>query len=278
MTVAELPRQFSSAGIAYHRCGEGPAIVLVHGVGLRAESWLPQIEALGGRYTIYAIDLPGHGESVRLARVAPSIRDYTEAVRAFIEEIVAAPVLVAGHSLGALVTVDLAATVPEACRGIAALNGVFQRPQDARGAVEERARRLREQIGAAPDPVMARAPVERWFGTNPTGRNAEMAAACTAWLEANDIAGYAAAYTAFAETDGASAAALPGLAMPALFLTGEHDPNSTPAMSVAMAGRVTGAEAIVVRGAAHMAGLTHPQEVNDVLLDFLGRIGGDTAQ
>ncbi|MFD2856780.1 alpha/beta fold hydrolase [Seohaeicola zhoushanensis] len=56
--------------------------------------------------------------------------------------------------------------------------------------------------------------------------------------------------------------------MPALFMTGEAEPNSTPAMSRAMAELAPQGQALVVPGAAHMLPMTHPDVVNAALLDL----------
>ncbi|MFY0611236.1 MAG: alpha/beta hydrolase [Hyphomicrobiaceae bacterium] len=269
MPDIELSRSVSPNGLAYHRKGDGPAILLIHGVGLRAESWFPQIEALSAHNTVFATDLPGLGESPSLAELEPTIRHYSEAVRQFIADVIGGPAVVAGHSLGALIAIDLAIIAPEWCQAIAPLNGVYQRTPEALGAVQERARLLREQVGTVWDLKLVTAPVGRWFGEKPTGQLAIFAKLCTAWLEANDQAGYAAAYSAFANTEGPDPDALSGIAMPALFLTGEYDPNSTPDMSRAMAAAVAGGQVVIVPDSAHMTGLTHPDAVNTALLAFL---------
>jgi len=62
MTLKILQRSKSKHGIAYHKIGSGPPLVLIHGVGLRAESWGAQIAYFKSRFTVYALDLPGHGE------------------------------------------------------------------------------------------------------------------------------------------------------------------------------------------------------------------------
>ena len=60
MTSITLPRSKTAQGVAYHRSGDhGAPVVLVHGVGLRAESWFQQIEALGADYRVYAVDICG---------------------------------------------------------------------------------------------------------------------------------------------------------------------------------------------------------------------------
>lgn len=50
-------------GLAYDRRGEGPELVLLHGVGHRRQAWNAVIDLLTPHRTIIAVDLPGHGDS-----------------------------------------------------------------------------------------------------------------------------------------------------------------------------------------------------------------------
>ncbi|MNV34870.1 Alpha/beta hydrolase family protein [compost metagenome] len=81
--------------------------------------------------------------------------------------------------------------------------------------------------------------------------------------------GYARAYSLFATSDEVHASRLPQLAMPALFMTGEGDPNSSPAMSQAMAALAPRGQAQSVPGARHMMNLTDAEAVNARLLAFI---------
>jgi pimeloyl-ACP methyl ester carboxylesterase len=65
-------------------------------------------------------------------------------------------------------------------------------------------------------------------------------------------------YQLFASADAVHAAALPGLAMPALFMTGECDPNSSPDMSRAMALAPQG-QLDIVAAERHMMNVTAPE-------------------
>jgi len=56
--------------------------------------------------------------------------------------------------------------------------------------------------------------------------------------------------------------------VPTLFMTGEFDPNSTPAMTEAMAAVVTGARCRVLAGERHMMGLTGAPQVHGELQPF----------
>ena len=59
-----LPRRIHN-GIAYLETGEGEPLLLIHGVGLNAEAWGPQIDALSDTHRVIALDMPGHGGSAR---------------------------------------------------------------------------------------------------------------------------------------------------------------------------------------------------------------------
>ncbi len=54
-------------------------------------------------------------------------------------------------------------------------------------------------------------------------------------------------------------------------MTGEEEANSTAGMSREMARIAPNAECYIMQGANHMLPMTHPDETNQVLLDFFGR-------
>ena len=244
--------------LAAIRNGTGDTVLMLHGVGLRAEAWSAQIEGLAPQYAIVAPDLQGHGESA-LPKNTKLLSDYTDLIAAAID----APVLVVGHSLGALIALDLAIRHGEKVRAVAALNAIFERDAAAKAAVQGRAAALEDPPAFDPDPTL-----RRWFGD----RDSPERQACQTWLLSVTGNGYRAAYSVFAHSDGPCEAALLNLACPALFLTGEADPNSTPAMSHAMASLTPNGRALIVEGAAHMMAMTHADQVNTALLSFFGDV------
>jgi pimeloyl-ACP methyl ester carboxylesterase len=108
--------------------------------------------------------------------------------------------------------------------------------------------------------------LERWFGDALTPERE----ACAGWLRSVCPVSYKTAYSAFAHSPLPDRAMLASLACPALFMTGGAEPNSTPAMSEAMARLAPRGRAIIVEGAAHMMPMTHAGIVNAALIDFLG--------
>jgi (E)-2-((N-methylformamido)methylene)succinate hydrolase len=253
------PRSEGAGRLAYWVDGQGPALVLIHGVGLRAEAWAGVVPHLAKHCAVYAVDMPGHGESPLDG--ATDLPEFVSRIAAFISAL-NQPVWVAGHSMGAMIALELAACLPDRITGVAALNAIYHRMPEAAQAVQARAGALDGQTVLSPEPTLA-----RWFGDAPTGALAE---ACRGWLSTVDPKGYATAYRIFAHHDGPADDLLSGLHIPALFQTGQLDFNSTPAMSAAMASKAPMGVADCVDGAAHMMPMTHPDAVASVLLKTVG--------
>lgn len=240
--------------------GKGEPLLLIHGVGLRAEAWEPQIAALSAGWHVIAVDMPGHGESDALPEGA-RLPDYVAWGARLIRALGPGAVNVAGHSMGSLIATGLAVEHPSLLRRVALLNGVHRRDAAARSAVLARA----DQISAGNGDIAA--PLDRWFAAD----EAEPRARVAAWLSAVNPQGYAAAYRAFAEGDRVYADRLAGITCPALVLTGEGDANSTAAMTRAMAAAMPRATACVIPGQRHMVSLTAPETVNAALTGWLQR-------
>lgn len=260
MTWITRPRSEGPGGLAYWREGEGPALVLLHGVGLRAEAWGAMMPELAAHHTVYALDMPGHG-ATPLGTIT-ALSDYVDRITAFVQTL-EGPIAVAGHSMGAILALHTANALPAKVTAVAALNAIYRRSPQAAEAIQNRAAALAE--GATdPDPTLA-----RWFGDAPTGSDKACADACRGWLTSVDHDGYATAYHHFAHQDGPTDGQLAALAIPALFMTAENDPNSTPAMSQAMAKRAPQGRACFIENAAHMMPMTHAKEAAGELLATL---------
>ncbi|ABD57071.1 alpha/beta fold hydrolase [Jannaschia sp. CCS1] len=228
------------------RAGAGPCVVLLHGVGLRAEAWGAQINELSQDFDVIAPDIMA-GEG---------LAEFTDPVAEALDR----PAWIIGHSMGAMMALDLAIRYPGRVRGVVAMNAIFRRSDEAKRAVQARAAQLDGTTITDPSPTLT-----RWFGDTPSPERT----ACDRWLTTADPNAYRAAYTVFANEDGPSDTALKTVAYPALFLTGADEPNSTPAMSQAMAALTPQSRAVVIPDAAHMMPMTHPAAVNAHLRAFL---------
>lgn len=247
MTWTTQPRS-KFGELAAIKAGAGPGLLLLHGVGLRAEAWGAQIPVLSRKFRVLAPDMPGHGGSAPFEG-EPTLEAYTDRVA----EALDGPCLVAGHSMGAMIALDLAARYPSLVQGVAALNAVYRRSPDAKRAIAERVANM--DGATAADPA---GPIARWFG----GTKTPQSTACADWLRNADPEGYLAAYRAFAAEDGPADETLRNLQCLALFMTGAQDANSTPEMSEAMAEMAAFGASNILPDAAHMMPMTHGAEVN----------------
>jgi pimeloyl-ACP methyl ester carboxylesterase len=97
--------------------GEGPPLVLVHGLTGSAANWVDLAPLLARRYRLIAPELPGHGGSAPLP-AAPNLDAYADRVRLVAEREGAVPAAYVGHSLGGLVVLRLALRHPEAVSAV----------------------------------------------------------------------------------------------------------------------------------------------------------------
>ena len=109
-----------AAGIelAYEEHGSGPAVVLIHGIASTRSVWRETIEALGPEVRAIAYDRRAYGDSgapepYRGTTVEEQAEDVVELVRS----LDAAPAVVCGHGLGAMIALDLLLRHPELMRG-----------------------------------------------------------------------------------------------------------------------------------------------------------------
>jgi flavin reductase (DIM6/NTAB) family NADH-FMN oxidoreductase RutF/pimeloyl-ACP methyl ester carboxylesterase len=230
-------------------------------VGLNAEAWGSQIEVFSATHRVIALDMFGHGESAAPPRDAV-LDDYVQQVRRLMDDLGIASANVVGHSMGGLVAMGLAIAKPQRVKRLAVLNSVYERDDAARKAVEARA----AQIASAASPDVEPA-LSRWFGSETSALREQVGQ----WLNSVNQEGYAAAYRIFASADRAFSGRLSGILCPALFATGDLDPNSTPAMAEAMAAGTIRGSSAVIQGARHMMPLTAADETNALLKDFLSR-------
>lgn len=145
--------------------GGVPDVVLVHGIGVSGRYFAPLVRALAGRLRVVVPDLVGFGGSPRAAEPL-TIAEHAAVVRALVGELGLARPVVVGHSMGAQVATELAATWPDDV-GATVLVGAVADPRAAT-ALGQGARLLRD-VAHEPPSWTARQVVEylrcgpRWY-------------------------------------------------------------------------------------------------------------------
>src|SRR5271154_1353626 len=99
---------------AYIDAGQGPALLLIHGIGDSSDSWRPVLEQLATDHRVIVPDLLGHGRSEK-PRADYSIAAYANGMRDLLTVLDVDRVTVVGHSLGGGVAAQFAYQFPERC-------------------------------------------------------------------------------------------------------------------------------------------------------------------
>jgi pimeloyl-ACP methyl ester carboxylesterase len=97
---------------AFVMAGQGPALLLLHGLGCDHTTWEPVIRSLAKKYTVIAPDLLGHGRSAK-PRADYSIGGYANGMRDLLTVLNIDKVTVVGHSLGGGIAMQFAYQFPE---------------------------------------------------------------------------------------------------------------------------------------------------------------------
>lgn len=91
--------------------GQGPNIIILHGLFGSSDNWLPQAKMLAGHYRVFLPDLRNHGQSPHADEFNYQLM--AEDIREFIRQHrISAPVVI-GHSMGGKAAMTLATHYPE---------------------------------------------------------------------------------------------------------------------------------------------------------------------
>lgn len=108
--------------LRYEKTGEGPPLILMHTIRTQLEYFRSLAPILAESYTVYAIDLPGHGHSP-IDPVAPFDEPYfRQGVIGFIERLDLKDVTLVGESIGGALALTVAAAIPQRVKRIFAIN------------------------------------------------------------------------------------------------------------------------------------------------------------
>lgn len=119
--------------IRYTVVGTGQPLLLLHGFGASIGHWRNNISVLAAQgYQVYAIDLLGFGDSDKPA-LDYSLHLWQELLCDFISDRIQQPTVFVGNSIGALLSLMMAADYPEHTAGVVLVNaagGLNHRPQE----------------------------------------------------------------------------------------------------------------------------------------------------
>jgi len=240
--------------------GDGPPVLLVHGLGGTGNVWFAQTQLLSRYFKVIRPDLPGSGRSSLPAALTTA--SIVTALHGLITAQGLSSVHLVGHSYGSIVGQHFAQRHPECVRSLG-LVGAFRAPADpVRKALRERAATARKDGMAG----IADATVQMGTAAETKAARPAVAGFVRELVMRQDPAGYAATCEALAATD---AADLSGVKVAACVLTGDEDATSPPLVGRQLATALPGAQFHLIARCGHWTPLEQPLEVNRLLLEFL---------
>ena len=99
--------------ISYREAGKGPPVVILHGLGGRSESWVPQYEGLSNSNLVIGWDAPGYNLSSEMQENEPEIADYMEVLKRFTDALGLKSFHLVGHSVGTCIAAAFHQSYPE---------------------------------------------------------------------------------------------------------------------------------------------------------------------
>jgi 3-oxoadipate enol-lactonase len=243
-------------------------VLLLHAGIADSRMWKPQIDVLeGAGHRVIAPDLRGFGEH----RLEPAPFSYVRDAEAALE----GPAALVGCSLGGRVALELAVHRPDLVERLVLIAPGFpgwEWAEETRAgwAAEEAAYEAGDLETAAEESVRL------WVdgpGRSPEEVDPAMRAAATAMvLRSYEM--QEGAWEAGADEedvlDPPIAGRLDDVRCPTLVLVGDHDVADMQGIAAHLAGSIEGARLVTIPNAAHLPSLERPEEVNELLLGFLG--------
>lgn len=263
-----------SARLYYQTGGQGVPVVFLHGFGLDARMWEPQVEPLAQSFRVIRYDLRGYGRSslpVTWFRGEGRVEPYaqTDDLLELLHHLEALPAHLVGLSMGGQLALRFALTHPQAVRSLVLADSALDGYRWS-VAWQERWRGILEAARAGDLEEAKR----RWLHHPlfaPALERPPVAASLTL-----QIGGYSGWHWVHRDPDRVpSPPALKRLeqvAQPALVVVGERDLPDFQAIADILAGGLPDSRKVVIPEAGHMVNLEAPDPFNREVLGFLRRV------
>jgi pimeloyl-ACP methyl ester carboxylesterase len=272
-SVVERGSAMEPGGASFREAGTGVPVVCVHASASSSGQWRALMDLLSGRFRSLAVDLYGYGQSPPWPEGRPlSLADEATLIEPVFEAAGDRCHLI-GHSYGGAVALKAALTRPDRLRSLILFEPVLFAALVADGPDQPAAREIaavRDDTTAAVDRGDLDAAgarfVDYWMGAGvwagmPASRRQGVAGAMR-----KVRAEWRAAFT-----EPTPLSAFAALDVPTLCIVGSKSPASSRTVARLLAGALPSVTTVEIDGVGHMAPVTHPDRVNAVIAEYLGR-------
>jgi pimeloyl-ACP methyl ester carboxylesterase len=256
--------------ILYREAGEGPVLLLLHGIGSGARSWSAQLQGLSDTRRVIAWNAPGYDASTPLAEDAPPVQLYAEAIKAFLDGLTIARCDVVGHSLGALMAARFACAFPACIRTLTLAGCAIGH---ARYDADERERLLKSRVGDVEELGVRGMAEKRGPRLVSAEASDAMRREVVETMASVNPGGYAQASRMLSQGDMLGDLEILSGDISLQFIYGSVDVITPPKVNLQAAAVRPHAPVHVIEGAGHALYLERPAEFNALVRAFVG--GGD---
>jgi pimeloyl-ACP methyl ester carboxylesterase len=265
--VTESPPRLaalSEVDLAYRDEGEGPCVVLIHGLGMSGEMWRPVRSELARSRRVVAVDLRAAGATRERRRRELGLGLWAADLRELADSLGLDGVVLVGHSLGAGVALAWALERPDDVLGLV-LAG-------AEAGLSSLAPRMLASAAAVEELGLAGWVDERWsqnppFSAASVARDPAALAFYRELLLANDAGDYARTCRAIAAAEDLTAR-VGEIGVPSVVVVGEEDDRTLPEHGRELARLLPRARLVALPGVGHTIPLEAPAAVVDAVLSL----------
>lgn len=254
------------AGFSWREAGTGGALplVLLHGIGSNAASWIGQLEAFATERRVIAWNAPGYGKSAALPGATPVPGDYGAALWCLLDRLGVTRCVLVGQSLGAIMATAAARSDPARVAALILASPATGYAVPAGAALPETIARRIADIRELGPQRMADRRAMRLVTDRATD---EVRALVHGAMASVDPDGYEQAVRLLAGSS--LPALLDGIALPGMVVWGGEDMVTPPAGCRRIAEAFTGCRGIEVPGLGHAFATEGPQQFNDAIRPVL---------
>jgi pimeloyl-ACP methyl ester carboxylesterase len=259
--------------------GEGPDILLLHGLGATKASFFEAAAALSRAHRVHALDLPGFGSSSKPAFAAYDAGYFADAVLGVMDAMGIERAHLVGNSLGGRVAIEVGLRSPDR---VGALGLLCPAVAFVRRGYDPIVRLLRPELGVLPHRFTRGMVANQFWSLFADRDQVDPSVADVVVEEFQRIYGSAGARLAFLSAArnvylerpfgrGGFYPRLAGLEPPALFVWGSHDRLIPAAFARQVAEWLPGAEQIVLEDCGHVPQVERSAQTNGLLQRFFAR-------
>jgi pimeloyl-ACP methyl ester carboxylesterase len=254
--------------LAYDVLGFGPPLLLVHGTPTRSYIWRNVVLRLADRFSVYAFDLLGFGQSERKDALDISIPTQARLLAELVETLNLDAPSIAGHDIGGAIALraHLSEGIPFGC--IALIDSVALRPW-----ITPTTRHFKEHIDAYQTmPNQAFEAIVASHLRTATYRPMDQATLATYLDQWKGEVGQELYLQIVAQLDENDTAELepllPSIAVPVRIIWGENDAWLPPTTAHRLHELIPGSDLVLLPNAGHFVMEDSPQEVAAILFDY----------